>query len=81
MNANNETIADTLRNTIINIVPAGVKDKVNGEIGSMDAVELFFWLTKQDPSLRYYIALALDIPLQHFDHACSTVKQIHHLAD
>ena len=44
----------------------------------MDAIELSLWLTKQDPSLRYYIALELDIPLQHLDHTCSTLKQIYH---
>lgn len=74
----NETVSGKLKNTIMGIVPAGVKDKVSGEIESMDTVELFLWLTKQDPSLLYYISLALDIPLQHFDHTCSTLKQIHH---
>lgn len=81
MNVINETIFKTLRNTIIGIVPAGVKEKVNGEIASMDAIELSLWLTKQDPSLRYYIALELDIPLQHLDHTCSTLKQIYHQHD
>jgi len=78
MNTVNESISNRLRNVITRIVPAGVKDRINKEIESMDAIELSLWLTKQDPSLRYYIALELDIPLQHLDHTCSTLKQIYY---
>lgn len=81
MNTVNESISNRLRNVITLIVPAGVKDRINKEIESMDAIELSLWLTKQDPSLRYYIALELDIPLQHLDHTCSTLKQIYHQHD
>lgn len=79
MNAVKQSISDKLRDVILGTVPAGVKDKVESEIISMEAVEIFYWLAKQDPSLCYYIALELDIPLQHLDNTCQTLKHIHDL--
>jgi hypothetical protein len=38
--------------------------------------ELFIWLGEQDNSVLYHLALDLDIPLQHLNNTCKTMKQI-----
>lgn len=56
-------------------------DAIKQSISELDAIELFIWLSNQDNSLRYHIALELDIPLQHLEHTCSTIKIIDQLSD
>ena len=38
--------------------------------------ELLIWLGQQDDSLRYHLALELDIPLQHLNTTCETVAKL-----
>lgn len=50
-------------------------------LASLGTIDLFIWLSEQDNSLRYHLALELDIPLQQLEHTCSTLKQIDRLPD
>ncbi len=45
-------------------------------IAPLSDTDLFIWLGQQDHSLRYHLALDLDIPLQHLEHTCMTLKHI-----
>lgn len=47
-------------------------------LSPLNEIELFIWLNEQDNSLRYHLALELDIPLQHLENTCKTLKQIRH---
>lgn len=76
MNAETSTMTDKFKKEILKIVPEGVKGKITTDIETMDIAELFLWLAKQDPSLRHYLALELDIPLQHLTNTCMTMKHL-----
>ena len=45
-------------------------------LSPLNEIEIFIWLNEQDNSLRYHLALELDIPLQHLENTCKTLKQI-----
>lgn len=46
------------------------------EIESLERSDLFAWLSCQDHSIRYHLALDLDIPLQHLNHTCQTMRRL-----
>lgn len=70
-----------LRDNIYQILKnsSGDLDSIRQTLSNLSDVDLFVWLGEQDNSLRYHLALELDIPLQHLNHTCTTLKQIHHL--
>ena len=72
-------MTDKFKKEILKIVPEGMKGKITADIETMDISEMFLWLDKQDPSLRHYLALEMDIPLQHLNHSCMTMKHINNL--
>ncbi|MCG8382922.1 MAG: hypothetical protein MJA28_12025 [Gammaproteobacteria bacterium] len=43
---------------------------------SFDLSKLLGWLGQRDDSLRYYLALELDIPLAHLNATCETVTRL-----
>jgi len=72
---------DTLKDKIYQITTS-----IGGDLNStkqclvnLNDTDLFIWLGEQDNSVRYHLALELDIPLQHLDNTCKTLKQIHDL--
>ena len=67
-------MASKIKDRIVKLSP-----QTKEVISQLSDMDLFIWLGEQDNSLRYQLALELDIPLQHLDHTCSTLKQIHHL--
>lgn len=72
---------DTLKEKITRLVTGTGKDleTTKQTLASLSETELFIWLGEQDNSIRYHLALELDIPLQHLEHTCSTLKLINHL--
>lgn len=72
---------DTLKEKITRLVTGTGKDleTTKQTLASLSETELFIWLGEQDSSLLYQLALELDIPLQHLEHTCKTLKQIHGL--
>lgn len=74
----------TLHDSIYQILAAR-RDKEEAkiarqEIDGMNLAELMVWLGEQDNSVRYHLALDLDIPLQHLEHTCETMKRVAVLA-
>lgn len=69
---------DALKDKICRINTGSDHDPVSTKqiLSPLNEIELFIWLGEQDNSLRYHLALELDIPLQHIEHTCSTLKQI-----
>lgn len=51
-------------------------DSTKQILSSLSEIELFIWLGKQEGSLCYQLALELDIPLQHLNLTCSTLKKL-----
>ena len=45
-------------------------------LSDLSLSELLVWLANQSDSLRYQLALDLDIPLQHLNTTCDTVKKL-----
>ena len=70
--------SDALRNKIYQTVTGtgGNLESTKQAIASLSDTDLFIWLSEQDNSIRYHLALELDIPLQHLDNTCSTLEQI-----
>ena len=72
---------DSLKDKIEQIVASknGDLESTQQKLSSLNDIELFIWLNEQDNSLRYHLALELDVRLQHLDHTCSTLKHIQNL--
>lgn len=72
---------EALKNKICQYASGSGEDleSVKQTISSLSDTGLFIWLGEQDNSIRYHLALELDIPLQHLDNTCKTLKQIHDL--
>ena len=64
---------DTLKSSIANLLATDEKSQVIENIQSLDLANLLTWLGQQDNSLRYNLALELDIPLQQLNTTCKTV--------
>ena len=72
-------MTEKLKTKILETITNDSRIQIEQEIEGLDTVELLIWLGEQDDSIRYHLALELDIPLQHLAHTCSTLKQIHNL--
>ena len=72
---------DALKDKIYQIITAigGDLDSTKQSIINLNDLDLLIWLSEQDSALNYQLALELDIPLQHLEHTCKTLKHIHDL--
>ena len=67
---------NTLKTRIAHLSGVDKKSQVAERIQSLDLTGLLIWLGQQDNSLRYHLALELDIPLDHLNATCETVTKL-----
>ena len=67
---------DPLKTRIASLSGTDTKSQVAERIQSLDLTGLLIWLGQQDNSLRYHLALELDIPLAHLNATCETVTKL-----
>ena len=67
---------DTLKTHITKLWRADENNQLADSLNSLDLTDLLIWLGQQDNSLRYHLALELDIPLAHLNATCETVTRL-----
>jgi len=67
---------DTLKTRIAKLRGADEKSLLAESLNSLDLTDVLIWLGQQDDSLRYFLALELDIPLAHLNATCETVTRL-----